>query len=225
MNSNQQTPEQHMEALRRQSKQMRKKVLIALAVIVGAMALIFGLVLICDVLLKPHVETDVPEGTFDFYPPYEGSIFFAEEYLELDRSFCYCSSPTGDGLSLEVSIENYDEFDPSVWFLYQYVQAIVKGNAEQYNSFFNATYFRTHKPQAEFNQQMIYNTTLYLVSEQKQQDGSRLMTYRLEYMIHRNDGSFRRDVGSDGIRPQTLTVRILPDGTMAIESLLTHFSN
>ncbi|MBE6554482.1 MAG: hypothetical protein E7666_09095 [Ruminococcaceae bacterium] len=225
MNSEHQSPQQHFEAMREQSRKMRKKVLIALAVIVGAMVLILALILICDFLLTPQVDTNVPEGSFEFYPPYEGSIFFAEEYLALDRSFSYCNSPTGDGLSIEISIENYDEFDPSVWFLYQYVQSITHGDAEKYNSFFNATYYRTQKPKADFNQQMVYNTTLYFVSEQSQNDGSRLITYRLEYMIHQNDGSFRRDVGSDGIRPQTLSVRILADGTMAIESLLTHFSN
>ena len=48
-----------------------------------------------------------------------------------------------------------------------------------------------------------------------------LITYKLEYMIHRNDGSFRRDIRSDESRAHYLTLRIEP--AIAIEKLITHY--
>ena len=64
---------------------------------------------------------------------------------------------------------------------------------------------------------------IHFLSESKQGE-ERLITYRLEYMIHRNDGTFRRDVGSDASRPQDITVRVGTDGKILIERLVTIYS-
>ena len=53
-------------------------------------------------------------------------------------------------------------------------------------------------------------------------DGAdKLMVYRLEYMIFRNDGSFRRDIASDASRPQNVLLRVTPDGRISIENIST----
>ena len=48
------------------------------------------------------------------------------------------------------------------------------------------------------------------------------VTYRVDYMIRKNNGTFRRDVGSDAIRPQYVVLLVSPDGSdIAIENVYT----
>ena len=56
------------------------------------------------------------------------------------------------------------------------------------------------------------------------ENGDKLVTYILEYMIYQNDGTFRRDVGSDAIRPQHVTLRVSPSGDMHIEKIVTIYA-
>ena len=70
---------------------------------------------------------------------------------------------------------------------------------------------------------MLYNITVTFYSTEKQDDGSVLTSYKLEYMIYENNGTYRRDIGSDMSRPQLVTLRIEKDGTIAIEKLITIF--
>jgi hypothetical protein len=103
------------------------------------------------------------------------------------------------------------------------MQTIIKGDAVAYNKMFNAKYFEDNEPKDAFSQQMLHEIKIRFLSESKEGE-ERLITYRLEYMIHRNDGTFRRDVGSDASRPQDITVRVGTDGKILIERLVTIYS-
>lgn len=217
--------EERYALLEEKSKKMRKNVIRVGAILLGVIVLLVAVTLIADFLTKPRVNTDIPDGTFDFYPPYDGDILTSEEYLQLNRTVMYFDNAMGYGMGLEINPETMEEFDAPVWFLYEYIQTIVQGNATLYNTYFSDAYYRTQKPKASFAQQMIYETSIYFRSESVAQNGDKLITYRLEYKIHRNNGEFRTDVGSDGIRPQDLTLRVSPDGRILIESLVTVFKN
>ena len=63
----------------------------------------------------------------------------------------------------------------------------------------------------DFTQQMIYESHIYYYSTEAQKDGSKLVTYRLEYKIYQNNGTYRRDVGSDSPKPEYLVLWVSPD--------------
>ena len=60
-----------------------------------------------------------------------------------------------------------------------------------------------------FTAQKLYNIVITLISsEEISQDGQKYdqYTYSLEYMICKNNGTFRTDVGSDASRKQAVVV-------------------
>ena len=145
------------------------------------------------------------------------------EYLGLNRQVDYCADPSGYGLTMSITDENREEFEDSVLFLHDYIQTIIKGDAAAYNKLFNDKYFEDNEPKGAFSQQMLHEIDIRFMSESKEGE-ERLITYRLEYQIHRNDGTFRRDVDSDASRPQDITVRVGVDGSILIERVITYYS-
>ena len=210
------------EELKAQSKRLKKRILIIMGCVIGAVILLFALLKLLDWINERNVG--VPEGTYTFYSPYEGDIMEYQDYLELNRMVDYCEDSLGYGLKQSITDENHDEFDANVLFLYDYLQTIIHGDAVTYNTYFNDTYFKDNEPKSSFYQQMIYNAVIYYESTEKQENGETLAVYRLEYMIHRNDGTFRRDVDSDASRPQYITLRVGADGTVKIERIITVYT-
>lgn len=201
---------------------MKKRILIVGAIVLAVLILLFVALWVADTLAKRNVG--VPDGTYEFYPPYDGDIMENPEYLALNRMVDYCNDPLGYGLRQSITDENEEEFDDAVLFLRDYLQTVIAGDAQSYNGFFNHTYFEDNEPKSAFYQQMLYNMVIYFESTEKQDGGDTLTTYRLEYMIYQNNGSFRKDVGSDAILPRHVTVRIGADGTILIERILTSYA-
>ena len=203
--------------MQKKSQKMRKKLLLILGGVALAAILLCAVVLLLD---GPGKEKKDPAGSLkteysdlSFYEPYQGNIMENPDYLELDRKVYY-----SDGSGMESSIEddNLNEFSREVIFLYNYLQTIVAGDAEAYNACFNNGNYRKES----FHPQMLYGARITYYSRSNDEQGV-LITYKLEYMIHRNDGSFRRDIRSDESRAQYLTLRIEP--AIAIEKLITHY--
>ena len=206
------------EELRVRSGKMKKRLLIVIAAVIGAIFLLVGVTALIGSMTDGR-ENPFPdvEGN-EFYPTYQGDIMQNKGYLELDREVDYDNSY---GLTQSINEENREEFDLTVLFLCDYLQTIIAGDANAYNACFNETYFKSVKPMGAFSPQMLYDMKIVYQSEEEGEKGARLITYRLEYMIYRNDGTFRRDVGSDAMRPQFVTLRVSADGSIAIERLLT----
>ena len=208
------------ETMRLQSEKMKKKLLCIIVGVLAVIALLIAVIFFVDWIQLQKDRPEIPDLDITFYPPYEGDIMENEEYLGLNRNVMYCDNPSGYGLTMSVTDENREEFDANVLFLCDYVQTIIDGDCDAYNSFFNETYFKENDPKEDFSQQMVYNIKLrYYTQESKD-----LITYRLEYMIRRNDGTFRRDIGSDASRPQYLTLRVSEDGQISIERLNTEYN-
>ena len=215
-----QVDRERYEALRLQSEKMKKKLLFILAGVLVVIVLLIAVILLVDWIQLQKDRPEAPELDITFFPPYHGDIMENEEYLGLNRNVMYCDNPSGYGLTMAVTEENRKDFDAGVLFICDYVQTIIDGDCDAYNSFFNEAYFKDNDPQGEFSQQMVYNIKLrYYIRESKD-----LITYRLEYMIRRNDGTFRRDIGSDASRPQYLTLRFSEDGQISIERLTTEYN-
>ena len=210
------TDKEKIDALKAQSKGMRKKLIIALSAVVGAIAVLMLTLLLIERLTAPKLP-EIPE--YEFYPTYQGNIMEYDKYLDLDRQVYYSEL----GTTTSITDENRDEFDPSVLFLNDYIQSIIAGDSVRYNGFFSQSYFEECEAQAPFTPQMLYRIVVTYLATEEDASGSKLITYQLEYMIFENDGSFRRDIGSDASRPQHLTLRVLPDGSAEIEKLVTNY--
>ncbi len=211
------------EEMAASSKRMKKRILLIVGAAILAVAILALAVFLIDKYFNRGEE--IPQYNYSFYLPYDGDIMENSAYLGLDRDVHYCNMPYGNG-GMTTSVlpkENADEFDPKVLFLYDYIQTIIAGDAEKYNSYFNNVYFETSDPKDEFSQQMLHNITIYPRTEEKADDGSRLVTYRVDYMIYRNDGSFRDDVDSNAIRPQFISIRVSANGDMKIERIVTQY--
>ena len=103
--------------------------------------------------------------------------------------------------------------------LFLHIHDIIEGNCEAYDSYFSEEYLKENRRTERFTKQKLYNIDIIFLSAQESEDG-RYTTYEfaVEYMIHKNNGTFRRDLGSDCTKKQhfVLTDR---SGRLLIESI------
>lgn len=208
---------EEQEARRERSKKMRRKAIPILAGILAVMILLPTVL----ILILQGIQSDEYEepdfGTHYFYKPYEGDILTYDVYLNLDRTVQYYDNYKGYGL-----MEYIDEksTDPKLVFLYHYLQAVINGDAAHYRTLFSNAYYQTHEMQADFAQQMLYDMTVYLYSQESLGGGETRYTYALEYKIHKNNGTFRKDIGSDMSRHQFIVLHTYADDRVEIDDLV-----
>jgi len=195
------------EELLAASKAMKRRMLQILAILGGVMLLMLAVVIGVHFAFAGEEENASPQ--IDFYAPYDGDIFSFDEYLALDRSTSYF-----DGyVYRSIEEENEKSFDGAVLFLRDFLEMMKRGDVKGYNAAFTVD-----PHQSDFSQQMIYEAAI-CYERQGTDAQDRLILYRLEYKLHRNDGSLRRDVGSDGMKPLWAVVRVTPDGVCSLDSL------
>lgn len=206
------------EALLENSKKMKRRILIIMGCVVAIILLLIACIRILQwVEARNAGNSKTPDSDITFSPTYEGDIMENKDYLELNRLVYYCSDPYGYGVTKAVTDKNRDDFNANVLFLCDYIQTIIAGDDEAYNACFNEVYFQDSDRQEPFSQQMLYNIKIHFYMR----ESANLVTYRLDYMIYRNDGTFRRDMGSDVSRYQLITLRIADNGEISIEKLRT----
>lgn len=197
------------EEVQVQSSRLKKQLLLLIGGVLLALALALGILLLVLYLTRE------PEPTFHFYPITEEDIFENTAYLEMDRELYYTDN---NGVTERID-EAYLTAYPNaeLQFLYDYVQAIIHGDSRSFNAFFNDTYYKDAEPHAGFTQQMLKEIDLSLASIEHLPDGDRFVTYRLEYDIYRNNGSFRNDCAPEKESPEFLVLRITREGGISIE--------
>ena len=134
------------EDLLARSKKMKKRVITVVAIILAAMLLLIAAVWGLSVLLQKTKKP--PQFDYEFYPTYEGDIMEYPAYLELQRDILYAESFDGMGYTTSITDENRDSFDEYVLFLCDYLQTIIAGDADAYNSFFSDGYLKEYGRQA-----------------------------------------------------------------------------
>ncbi len=217
---NEQTPETALENVAQQNKKMRKKLLAALAITIGVIIILAGLLLILKACSEKQDEFSLPESYFS--PTYQGNIFQYKDYLDKRPDvILYCETFDGSGRTTSVDDHRKDEFAPEVFYLRDFLEIMMHADIEAYNSCFNETYYKNHKKQTAFSQQMIYEAEIRFASEEEAANGERTATYYLLYKLYENDGSLRRDVGSDAVIPMRIVLRITPEGEISISEWAT----
>ena len=145
-------------------------------------------------LTAPLVDTDL------FYTPnYDENIFNDAGYMDLNRLISFKES----GMALMMTEEQCREYGKLAAFFADYIGAIIRGEADNYNALFSDDYFKSSKPKGRFTMQKLYDIEVEKLTEEVVGNYTR---YRVsvKYKIRLNNGSFRNDVASDGARAQLL---------------------
>ncbi len=199
-------------------KAQRKNIKLVLLILAGlALLSVLALLLIDQLLPK---EQEQPQKDIYFYPVVEENILENEEYLALNRFVYYCEDPAGYGLTTQITDEDRMTFDVKVRFTETYLNTLILGDSAALRAMCTENYLKENQI-PDFTQQMVYEAHIYYYSTEAQTDGSRLVTYRLEYKLYKNNGTYRRDVGSDSPKPEYLVLWVSPDeGDIKIERIL-----
>lgn len=182
--------------------------------------IITGISLLCLFILSLALEGVVrsgstPELDYEFYVPAETEKIFEDEaYLAKDRTLYYT-----DEMGQCWQITDSDNCsDIGAKFFYLYFYCLENADAETFNSLF-ADSFEDYDP---FTAQRVYAKEVKYLYDEKTDDNTYSITYSLDYNIMKNDGSFRRDIGSDMSRTQYVTLCYNSDNVW-IESIKTEY--
>lgn len=202
-----------------QMKQKQKKNIRLVLLILGGIVLMSILALLLLNWLLPEKESP-PQKDIYFYPVVEGNIFENPDYLALNRFVYYCDDPSGYGLTTQITDDDRETFDIKVRFAETYLNMLILGDSRGLELMCSQNYLKENSI-SDFTQQMVYESYIYYHSSEMQQDGSKLVTYRLNYKIYQNNGTYRRDVGSDSAKPEYLVLWVSPDESeIKIENIL-----
>ena len=199
------------------SEQIKRKHRLRLAVLVACAAVMLaGLTVVLLTVLLPKDKPTPEPGSrpISFYPVWEGNVRENEQYLGLDRQFYLCNPDYGIKEALDAG---QMDSDPKLALLRDYINSLIDGYPNACRALFTASAL-AETPVPDFAQQMIWQVEI-TETEAKTENGVARTTYCLEYRIYRNNGTYRRDVGSNAARPEYLTLIEIADGEYRIDSL------
>lgn len=156
-----------------------------------------------DSLLKPRGTDKRPNTIIFATPNYDEDIYADSGYMELDRNIYIYDVDTGLRESLEP--DDYEVYGESVQFMSDFINSIIQGDVEKYNSFFADDEYCKES----FTKQKLYNIMITKLSVEELTENNETWTqyeFALEYMIRHNNGTLRLDIESDACRPQYITV-------------------
>ncbi len=193
-------------------KKTKKAIIIVFAAICGFIVLCYAAAYAIS-----KIGTGEPAETSNVYrfeyPNYDEDIFKDKKYMGYDRSVYYTSA---EGY-MTVSIDRDDlsgvseSYREAVLFLMDYIDAMINGDVEKYNSCYDPSYYTNgKKPKEKFTQQKLYMIKLTAVDRWYEDSESSGVTYYnigIEYMIKNNNGTLRNDMGSDATRIIYLTIK------------------
>lgn len=174
----------------------KKKIIKFFVIIAVILALLFAIYLILGAVVRINTQAKLE---YKFYTPTEDEDYFNDtDYLQKDRTLHYTDS-MGQGWYIDGD-SSCSDIGPLFFRLY--FLALEQGDADSLNGMYKdelGTY-------SSFTPQRIYQKELVYLADGKIDDTTFYITYSLDYNIMKNDGSFRRDIGSDMSRTQYITL-------------------
>ena len=136
-------------------------------------------------------------------PDYEGNNDEYEEYLKYDRTIQYCYTA---GVQVSVNDKTLSNYDASFRLIYELIGTLIAGDSDAYNEL-------VHEDVGHFDsftQQQVYDVVVTKYSETtKQSEAGKIYfeyVYVVEYKIHENNGTYRKDIESDACRAQYFVI-------------------
>lgn len=145
--------------------------------------------------VDPSKLADTKEEDFD--------ILEYEEYLKYDRTIQYCYT---SGVQVSVNDKTLAKHDASFGLIYKLIGTLIAGDSDAYNEL-------VHEDVGHFDsftQQQVYDVVITKYSETAKQSETGQAyaeyVYVVEYKIHENNGSYRKDIESDACRAQYFVI-------------------
>lgn len=206
---------------------MKRRILTAGAVMLGVILLLVGVVCILEHIrdLNTVDETKGDDPIYFYTPDPDANILEDEDYLGLDRRIYV----TRGGETTPVTDENVSSHGPAVQTLQTMIDSLIAGDNEAYNALFSRHYYATegNEPKEAFTMQRVYGIELEIVRQVTQTDSQTGKIYTqydviVNYRIARNDGTFRRDIGSDESREQYYVLSDSTGDEVLIDQILNY---
>ena len=194
------------------AKGKKKGVLIgmlAVAAIVMLTALCCLVLFIVDLFLPDRGADDTFEIKFAT-PDYSYDITADSDYMVEDRRVW-----VSDG-ALSAPIDDEDYSDNQLYIFFEkYFTALQTGDVASLKECYSPELISTLKLPNKLSMQRVYDIMLHYQSSEYKTDPTGIvyeeLVYKFEYKIMKNDGVFRRDLESDAIRAQYVTIRVYFD--------------
>ncbi len=159
--------------------------------------------------------------SYTFYPTnLDLDVTADEEYMELDRRIHYKKG----AVTVAVMPEDLATYNDAVLFFVEYFATVIDGDTETYNTFFTDRYYETNKPYTIFAPQMLYDITVEQLIEEERANGGFCWVFRVDYKIHKNDGTFRNDMESDSIRTLYYQLEEDAQGDVKIDAITRYLN-
>lgn len=196
---------------RNNNKKAAKRIIIAL------LTIITGIVVACLALVGAIEHFNQLEessgGTLIFHEAnYDFDILTDEGYLELDRNV-YFENPV-NGITSAIVDGNFEDVPTDqykfVSLICDFVNYAINGDSAALNALFSDEYIEADgKTKMDFTMQQLYNIKItYIQTLSEVVDGETYVSndYWLEYMIRKNNGTFRNDMESDCVKKEYVRV-------------------
>ncbi len=183
--------------------------LLTIAAVIMLAALACLVLFIIDLLIPDRTDT----GGFDIVfaePDYFYDITEDDEYMAEDRRVW-----VNDG-ALSAPIDDEDYSDNRLYIFFErYFTALQTGDIVTLKDCYSEEMLSILKLPNKLSMQRVYDIMLHYQSSEQKTDQSGIIyeeiIYKFEYKIMKNDGVFRRDLESDAIRAQFVTIHVYFD--------------
>ncbi len=173
--------------------------------------------------VNPMFDSEKQEEIIGMYGSTQSYIYYPidhnlrvmneREYLDLDRSIYY----TKGAETIAITDEDFENYTADVQFFQKYFNHAIMGEYEAYNNLFTENYYKSNEPYYSFTQQMIYDINIEKLGEGTVR-GMDSYSYNVSYKIHKNNGTFRNDIGSDGSKTLNFTL-VKQENIILIDSI------
>ena len=205
----------------------KKKKIVLIIVILMLITTVWGIFYISnddgetdEVFISSFVyDFEVDHPSYIFYSPdYNADITKDEDYLK-QTPYVYYSN---GGVTECITEENYSDYGPLVEFFGRYFDALKAGDTETYLSLHSDRYFTNNFKPYQIAPQRLYNIKIELIASARVDDPAygnvEKAIVETTYMIMKNDGTFRSDIGSDSSRKQYLEI-VYDDNDIFIDAM------
>ncbi len=188
-----------------ENNKFASKIIAASIILVSALLLIVVLGTVIANLTNKGVDEEITVDPSNLAETKEDGFEIMEydEYLNLNRVIMF--SDKNSGVAYSVDESNYKGVGADVELVYELINAVISGDSNTYNSFINDE----SKYIDYFTQQQIYDVEISRQSEEFINNEGKIYTEYVvivDYKIHENNGTFRKDIESDVSRPQYLVI-------------------
>lgn len=197
-------------------KKKLKKIIIIVASVLAFLAVLGAVLPI--VLDKWFSEEEHYYNPWLFFEPdWEKNILEDELYLRKDRGIYYNLR----GNEQILTPENLNTYPVAATFFYEYFDCLVRGDYENYPSFYTESCLADENFQCpeKFTMQGIYDIHVNWVTQTAREDSdSYTEIYEVSYRIFENNGTYRKDILPDETKTRVFEIKV-DNGVVKINSI------